>query len=119
IELSAIEHNIQLPSHHLESIHQLLQHSLYSKVNDPAIALQFRYFLQDQSLIILTQHQQQPFFDLDIILSHLEQEIRRIPLKSIISIHVKFQIFDQNQPYFSYSILLQPTTHSPDLDVLR
>lgn len=105
--------DLHLHPHRLKEINQIVTRYLHSEIKDPSVALKIQYLIKGRVLVILGQHQDDHFISLDIVLQHLEKEIKLLELDFLDQIRFYFKYIDHKEPYICYSLTLDsPVDHS-------
>ncbi|HEY9618068.1 MAG TPA: hypothetical protein V6C64_14580, partial [Microcoleaceae cyanobacterium] len=92
---------------------QLVQQKFRTEIYDRSIALQFKYLIKEQILMVIGQHENHPIPDLAKKLKELSEAIKQLDMQSTEQIRFYFRFFDQKKPYSSYSLMLNPTQQAP------
>jgi hypothetical protein len=93
-------------SHKLENLNQVIVQYLRSEINNPNVALKIYYLVKGRVLIILGQHKQGSFIDLDIIFQDLKKDIESLELDCADHIRLYFRVVEQKEPYTCYPFIL-------------
>lgn len=97
----------------LKQINRLVQQKFSTEIHDRTIALQFKYLIKEQILMVIGQHENNPIPDLAKKLKDLSEAIKSLDMQSTEQIRFYFRIFAEKKPYSSYSLMLKSTKQVP------
>ncbi|MBW4539474.1 MAG: hypothetical protein KME43_10080 [Myxacorys chilensis ATA2-1-KO14] len=89
-------------NYQLKDLDQVITRYLHSEISDPNVALQIQYRVKGRLLIILGEHKNGSFIDLEIISQRFKKEIESLELNLIDRIRLYFRVVEQKEPYTCY-----------------
>lgn len=106
-ELETAEMTLTEQEKTLTALHHLLKKYLTEEMQDPAIALRFRYIVEDHQLIIVGQHRTNSVVKLESIRESLELELYRLQIQWVDQLRLYLKLAEQPKPYYGFTISLK------------
>lgn len=99
----------------LKHLNQVITRYLLPEIENPNVALHLQYLIKEGALIILGQHRDDNFIDLEMIFPQLKKEVESLELKFIHQIRLCFRITGQKQPYLHYLFVLDQNKQNSNI----